>query len=129
MKTPNHIDRHVGARLRELREARGLDLQTLARQLGVSEPSLMVLEEGRERISAELMLKLSRILRARPAEFFAGLAGRPMEAGNESGSALTEPDQEKRLLADFARIRDAKSRNIIVALVAAYAEFGDLNGR
>ncbi len=126
MEAPNFIDRHVGSRLRQLRLERGVDPQVLARTLGVTMARLEGLEAGNERLSAELMRKLSRILRARPSEFFAGLA----PGGGESAKAPRVPvpaaEQEQQLLADFARIRDAKSRDILLALVAAYAEFGDL---
>jgi transcriptional regulator with XRE-family HTH domain len=124
MKTPNFIDRHVGSRLRQLRLSRGMERDVLARWLGIPPERLEALEDGRERISAETMRQLSRVLRAPPTEFFAGLSQRP-----STGKAATPEDaaqQLQRLIADFARIRDAKSREIIVALVAAYAEFGDL---
>jgi transcriptional regulator with XRE-family HTH domain len=129
MKTPNHIDRHVGGRLRQLREARGLELQDLARLSGVSAPHLIALEQGRERISAEFMRKLSRILRVRPSDFFTGLAPGATQNGKHAEAEMTAAEQEQKLRVDFARIRDAKSRDTILALVAAYAEFGDLEGR
>ena len=42
-------------------------------------------------------------------------------------TAEAAADQEKQLIADFARIRGAKSREVVLALVAAYAEFCDLD--
>jgi transcriptional regulator with XRE-family HTH domain len=126
MKTPNFIDRHVGSRLRQLRLLRGVDRQDLARTLGVSVSRLEAFEEGRERISAETMRQLSRILQAPPTEFYDGLAQR-IHAVAKPVTAEEAAEQEKQLIADFARIRDAKSREVVLALVAAYAEFGDLD--
>lgn len=126
MKTPNFIDRHVGSRLRQLRLSRGVDPQDLARTLGVSASRLADFEEGRERISAEIMRHLSRILQAPPTEFYDGLAQR-VDAGAKPLTAEAAAEQEKQLIADFARIRDAKAREVLLALVAAYAEFGDLD--
>jgi transcriptional regulator with XRE-family HTH domain len=123
----NFIDRHVGSRLRQLRLSRGVDAQDLARRLGISVARLAALEEGRERIAAETMRQLSRILRAPPTEFFTG-----MPQDHATATPPTDEEaakQEKRLIADFARIRDAKSREVVLALVAAYAEFGDLEKR
>jgi transcriptional regulator with XRE-family HTH domain len=128
MKTPNFIDRHVGSRLRQLRLLRGVDRPELARTLGVSASRLEAFEEGRERISAETMRQLSRILKAPPTEFYAGLAP-PIQAGAKPLTAEEAAQQEKRLIADFTRIRDARSREVVLALVAAYAEFGDLDGK
>ena len=128
MKTPNFVDRHVGKRLRILRLARGFDLQGLAQMLGVSTQRLLQLEDGHERITADMMRKLSRVLNAPPSEFFAGfsVSGKPVAAVPDP---LTEEEEEARLLRDFARIRDPKSRALVLALVAAYAEFGDMDGR
>ncbi len=126
METPNFIDRHVGRRLRQLRLERGVDPEVLARTLGVTTARLEELEAGNERLPAEMMRKLSRILRARPSEFFAGLVGEGRESAKEPVVPASLADQEQRLLAGFARIRDARSRDIILALVAAYAEFRDL---
>ncbi len=125
MKTPNYIDRHVGSRLRLLRLSRKMTPESLAQALGLPTERLASIEAGRERVSADLMRKLSRILNAPPSEFFAGLA-RGGEGALKKESAETPPaEQEKQLLKDFARVRDAKSRMLILALVAAYAEFGD----
>ena len=128
MKTPNFVDRHVGKRLRLLRQARGFDLEGLAQVIGISTQRLIQLEGGRERISAELMQKLTRVLNTPPSEFFAGfsVSGKPVAAAPES---MTEAEEEARLLRDFARIRDPQSRALVLALVAAYAEFGDMAGR
>jgi transcriptional regulator with XRE-family HTH domain len=128
MKTPNFIDRHVGSRLRQLRLARGVDAEDMARKLGISASRLEAFEEGRERVSAETMRQFSLILRAPPTEFYAGLA-RQVQASAPPLTPEEAAAQEKQLVADFARIRDAKSREVILALVAAYAEFGDLDAR
>jgi transcriptional regulator with XRE-family HTH domain len=130
MKHPNAIDRHVGKRLRQLRLARGLDLPGLSGLIGVSAPRLLQFEEGRERISAVLMRQLAKILNVPPSEFFAGFsqsAANGMEAAEESRADGGSRVEEQRLLRDFARVRDAKTRGLILALVAAYAEFGDLD--
>ncbi len=125
MKTPNYIDRHVGTRLRMLRIKRNMSPQALAEAVDVTVERLADLEEGRERISADFMRKLSRVLRAPPSEFFAGLA-RGGAASPPAPPEISPADQEKQLLRDFSRIRDAKSRTLILTLVAAYAEFGDV---
>jgi transcriptional regulator with XRE-family HTH domain len=130
MKHPNAIDRHVGKRLQQLRLARGMDLPGLSGLLGVSAPRLLQFEEGRERISAILMRQLAKILNVPPSEFFAGFSrsgANGIEAAEESGAVGGSQVEEHRLLRDFARVRDAKTRGLILTLVAAYAELGDLD--
>ena len=128
MNHPNAIDRHVGKRLRQLRMARGMDLPELSGLLGVSAPRLLQFEEGRERLSAVLMRQIAKILDVPPSEFFAGFSASGAQAAEKRGFGDPQ-DEEQRLLRDFARIRDAKSREFILTLVAAYAEFSDLDQR
>ena len=128
MKHTNAIDHHVGKRLRQLRLARGMDLPELSGLLGVSAPRLLQFEEGRERISALLMRQLAKILNVPPSQFFEGFS-RGGASGTETAAengAFGSRDEEQSLLRDFARVRDAKTRALILALVAAYAEFSDL---
>jgi transcriptional regulator with XRE-family HTH domain len=120
MKHPNAIDRHVGKRLQQLRLARGMDLPELSGLIGVSAPRLLQFEEGRERLSADLMRRLSKILNVSPSEFFSGFSrsgANATESAAEKGEAQSEV---QRLLRDFARVRDAKNRELILVLVAAY---------
>lgn len=123
MKTSNFIDRHVGARLRFLRQSRGVSPDVLSRILAISPGRLDDLEEGRERISADLMRVLSRVLRAPPSAFFDGFsvtaAGLVRLTDDDAGAA----DDEDRLLRDFARIRDHDARQLVLTLVSSYAAF------
>ena len=79
MITKNTIDQHVGARLRSLRENRGMTAESLATTIGIPASRLADLEEGRERIAANLMRPLARAL-ARPihgVRDFGEVFGRP----------------------------------------------------
>jgi transcriptional regulator with XRE-family HTH domain len=130
MKHPNAIDRRVGKRLQQLRLARGMDLLGLSSLIDVSAPRLLQFEEGRERISADLMRRLSKILNVSPSEFFSGFSrsgANGKEAMAEKGDFGEAQGEEQKLLRDFARVRDAKNRELILVLVAAYAEFSDLD--
>jgi transcriptional regulator with XRE-family HTH domain len=129
MKTANFIDRHVGARLRSLREERGVEREELARLVAISPHSLENLEQGRERISAELLRKLSRALRAAPASFFDGFSVIAQGLVRQGGDDVRAARDEDRLLKDFARIRDDDARQLVLALVSSYAAFEDIAKR
>lgn len=66
-------DHHVGARIRELRQAQGLSLTELASQLGLSHQQLQKYETGANRISAGMLHLLSKTLAVPMEEFFIGL--------------------------------------------------------
>lgn len=123
------IDRHVGARLKKLRESQGLSRAKLAAAMDMSIERLESLEEGRERLTAALIRPLSQILRVAPAEFFEGFsvtgAGRVRLSEDDASAA----EEETRLLRDFALIRDADARQLILALVSSYAAFGEITRR
>ena len=59
----------VGGRLREAREYLGLSQRFAAEQIGVSQPALTLMEQGRREVSAIEMQSLSRLYR-RPVQFF-----------------------------------------------------------
>jgi transcriptional regulator with XRE-family HTH domain len=125
MKQPNAIDRHVGKRLRQLRLLRGLDMLDLANKVGVSAPRLLQFEEGRERVSAEVMRQLCRALDAPPSEFFTWFSRSGVKSAEGASSDAPTKEEEQKLLRDFARVRDEKSREFILLLVETYAEFSD----
>jgi hypothetical protein len=65
-----------------------------------------------------------------PSEFFSGFSrsgANGTEAVAENGIFGEAQGEEQRLLRDFGRVRDAKNRELILVLVAAYAEFSDLD--
>jgi transcriptional regulator with XRE-family HTH domain len=78
MSKPNFIDRHVGARVRARRIEARLSEAEFAAALGVSVPQLNDFEEGRDRILAPVMLRMSQVLTAKPAYFFEGLISTPV---------------------------------------------------
>lgn len=121
--TTNIIDQHVGARLRALRQARGLTPEDLSRDLSIPCSRIAALESGRQRISAELMRKLSRALQAEPAEFFEGFSVTGQGLVRLTTDDARAANDEERLLRDFARIRDDSARQLVLALVSSYAAF------
>jgi len=126
MTMTNPIDQHVGARLRQLRQSRGMTAEALAKTIAVSVERVNSLEEGRERLSADLIRKLSRALQAAPAEFFEGFSVTAQGLVRLADDDAKAADEEARLTQQFARIRDENARQVILALVSSYAVFGDV---
>lgn len=121
------IDRHVGSRLRQLRESRGLSREKLAAAMDMPVDVLEELEEGRSRLTAALIRPLCQILRVSPFEFFEGFSvtaqGR-VRLGEDDAIAAEE---EERLIRDFGLIRDPEARQLILALVSSYALFSGIS--
>jgi transcriptional regulator with XRE-family HTH domain len=122
----NSIDEYVGSRLRHLRERRGMTARALADTLVISAQRLEALEQGRERLTAGLIRKLSQALAAAPAEFFEGFSVTAQGVVRLTDNDAKAATEEARLMADFARIRDDDARRVILALVSSYAAFAGI---
>jgi transcriptional regulator with XRE-family HTH domain len=122
MSDYNPIDKHVGAQLRALREARGFSAQTLVRAAGLSIDRLERLETGRERIGVDDMRRLCEVLGVTPSDFFRGLNDDAAPAG---GGDLSIEEEGRLLLSDFRRIADPGKRRMLMMVAAAFAQEKD----
>lgn len=122
------INRHIGDRLRVLREKRGLSQADLGAVLDVSFQQMGNYEKGKHRLSAGALFLLARFLGTSPASFFEGLA--PAEAGfaedaADYPTASEMPPQSDKLDAAFGRIRSQRDRALAVAIVETIARRDD----
>jgi transcriptional regulator with XRE-family HTH domain len=127
----------IGRRLRDRRLELGLSQVDLARRLGVTYQQVQKYERGANRIAADRLHDLARILDV-PIAYFYGGAGVPpglAEAADgftfESATETDRASDEEAILLDaFRRIRDGRVRRRLVALVEAVAGPGprDLGG-
>jgi transcriptional regulator with XRE-family HTH domain len=128
-KTPNPIDRHVGARLKMRRLTVGMSQSKLGEALNITFQQIQKYEKGSNRIGASRLQELARVLNVAPAFFFEGA---PASAAAPSGFAEPEassyiadflPTAEGlQLNRAFALIRDAKVRKRILDLVSSLAQ-------
>lgn len=64
------IDRHVGGRLRDLRENAGMDGARLAAELRATTEEISGYEQGSIRISSDTLVRLCRVFSIGPSYFF-----------------------------------------------------------
>ena len=67
------IDRHVGSKLREFRESKGLSVPQLAEKVGRDVNLVKENEDGSRRISADELWQLCALFDVKPSSFFQGL--------------------------------------------------------
>ena len=70
-KSADRIDKHVGKRIREAREAAGLSQTRIGEALGVSFQQIQKVERGLNRVSASRLYRIARITEQDIAWFFA----------------------------------------------------------
>ena len=118
-RAENKIDRHVGLRLRSLRELNGLSQKGLAKKLGVSFQQVQKYESGANRLSASKLWVASWALKVEPSYFFEGLGtNRQMIEADDPYQARSRIN----LIDAFAKVDDRAVRNNIIKLTRAIGQ-------
>lgn len=109
-RTPDPVDRHVGARLAAFRKNRGLSQTDLGARLGLSFQQIQKYETGTNRISSSRLWAAGLALGVQISDFFAGLpdagksrarTGQMLEALEREAGRL--PPDDQRLMLAIAR--------------------------
>ncbi len=119
------VARHVGQRIRELREARGIAPRTLADHLDISVAELDRFESGEERIAPNLLGTMARLCRVGIDWFFrdAPPGDHTMIAPSDDdtvGRFMALPEAPKMMRA-FIAIPDWEGRQTVVNFARMFA--------
>jgi transcriptional regulator with XRE-family HTH domain len=86
----------LGSRIRQIRESRSLNQEALAKLLGVSRPTLSLIETGERKVSAEEIKRLADIFNVSVDAFF----NESKDSGvfiREAGAEYKKPESEIRI--------------------------------
>src|SRR5271166_3768296 len=120
VRNSNQIDKALGSRLRDKRTSTGWSQEQLAEKLQIDPKEISAYEMGTKRITADRLLRLSKVLGVRPVYFF-GLEGEePLLRQN--GASLALPNQGLRLHRAFVGVKNPALREAIVSLVIELAK-------
>jgi transcriptional regulator with XRE-family HTH domain len=111
----DQIDMHLGARLRGLRELRGMSLTAIGREIGTTYQQVRKYESGQNRISASTLYRLASLLSVDIAYFYQGLPQTSAEAASTSASA----PREGALSSILERVGDEDVRRHLEGLLQA----------
>jgi ribosome-binding protein aMBF1 (putative translation factor) len=78
--TRNSSNVCVGSRLRVRRASRGISEKELSEKLGIDPDDVNAYEEGIQRVSANLLLRIAKLLDVRPDYFFQGYTAEELSA-------------------------------------------------
>jgi len=124
----SEIDAHVGARVRRLREIRGLSREAIARAFEITHQQVQKFETGQNRISAGRLAVIAKMLDVPIAYFYDGLPEpglpEPVRAAALSVPANLPADLTAEcfaLLKLFVRVRSPLARHSVIELVHALA--------
>ena len=123
----NPIDEHLGARIRMRRIMLHLSQRRLADALGMSLQQVQKYENGGDRIGASELCAIAEALDVAPEFFFADVPRTRRGAGLKKSPMIDFLDgfpdatDDYTLVRCYLRIKDAKMKRRIVALVQAIA--------
>ena len=115
---PDPIDVAVGINLRRVRKERGLSQQEVGAAIGVTFQQLQKYENGKNRISASMLVKAAKVVGVQPADILPETDAAPLPA---SASLLSLRGAEE-LLQGFAAIKSPHHRRAVLTLVRAMRE-------
>ncbi len=115
-KRLTECDRHVGSRIRMLRERRRMTQVQLGRNLGVSFQQLQKYEQGENWVSAGRLFEIAQFLGVEISFFFEGLPAKELRV-----EADAQPDQASELFTLFSKIKDRRIQNSIWQLIKMLA--------
>jgi transcriptional regulator with XRE-family HTH domain len=113
------IDRHVGERLRAVRQSRGLSLTDLADRTGIDAERLRAFEAG-ERIRPEVLYAIARTLGVLVAAFFVGTEPPQVQPLDEM-AAFASPETTE-LLQVWRRLDENGRRKALLTVKAVAGE-------
>jgi transcriptional regulator with XRE-family HTH domain len=129
-QSPDPIDEYIGNRVRMRREMLAMSQQKLGAAIGVTHQHVQKCEMGARRFSASQLHQIATVLKVSPAFFFEGapqarlhrnIAGVP---SLDYLSGFPTAVEDFALVKSFLRIKSAKMRRCILALVQASDEEG-----
>jgi transcriptional regulator with XRE-family HTH domain len=127
-KSPNPVDKHVGARVRMRRMMLNMSQEKLGDALGLTFQQVQKYEKGTNRVGASRLQAISNILQVPVSFFFEGAPHLPGHSGmGEAPSPAYVSDflatsDGLSLTKSFMKIKSAKLRRRIVLLVEQIAD-------
>lgn len=117
----SEIDRHVGLRIRERREALEISQGRLGRYLGLTFSQIQKYEKGSNRIGAGRLFQIAAFLGVSISYFFEGLERSEDAAVDRRNQPVAHaPADQLRMLTDsFSAIAHIPTRTAVLALVRA----------
>jgi transcriptional regulator with XRE-family HTH domain len=131
-KSPDAVDRFIGARVRMRRIVVGMSQEKLGEALGITFQQIQKYEKGTNRITVSRLHQIAGILGAPVSMFYEGApeTGEGAPGLRERGAARYETDflgspEGVQLMRAFLRIKNIRVRRKLIELAVAFADGGN----
>ena len=118
------IDAEIGRRIRTLRQTRGLTMEQVADQLGVSHQQIQKYETGYNRVSAARLFELAQVFDVPISAFFEGLQ---LAADQAAQDATSVDSRSYKLAYEFDKLSEPQKRAVL-SLVQSMSDKSDTSG-
>lgn len=119
------IDNVIGANLKCIRNLKGITQKNLSEAVGVTFQQIQKYENGRNRISVSMLIKIAEFMNEHPSNFMSGATR--FNEGDLVDNDLISKDAIS-LLRDYNRISDSRIKSSIRELLCAYVAGHVKNG-
>jgi len=123
----NPIDKHVGRRVRSLREGRRITERELAALAGLTSRQIEKYETGSERIGAKELLLIASALGVSVTYFFEDVSASTGDVSQPIIADRSFTDEALELMGVFSRVGDPIARSKIIGLARLLASSADLD--
>lgn len=121
-KTVTTVSIHIGQRIRARRHALAISQNTIAAAAGVTFQQIQKYENGSNRVSGDVLVKLARALRVDVGYFFEGAPGLADSTTEVSAlDALLASPEGAAVARAFVSIGNAKIRRQLAGAIEAFA--------
>ena len=120
----NPVDVHVGAKLRLIRNARGMSQAELGKQVGVAFQQIQKYEKGTNRVSASKLYDFSKILKVSFDFFLNGFTGYEQKTPY-AVAGMSDGEQEGFEVPQKETMEDLMNKRETIKLVRAYYNIED----
>jgi transcriptional regulator with XRE-family HTH domain len=128
-KSPDAVDRFIGARVRMRRILVGMSQEKLGEALGITFQQIQKYEKGTNRITVSRLHQIAAVLGAPVSMFYEGApdGGEGAPGLRERGAAGYETDflgspEGIQLMRAFLRIKNTRVRRKLIELAVAFAD-------
>ncbi|MBD3317669.1 MAG: helix-turn-helix domain-containing protein [Chitinivibrionales bacterium] len=73
-KRIDRIYSQIGTRIREIRKAKGLSQEDLAKEVSLERPSIVLIESGRQKLPIDRLYAIARVLEVQPQDLLPSLS-------------------------------------------------------
>lgn len=109
-KRIDRIYSQIGSRIRDIRKAKGLSQEDLAKEVSLERPSIVLIESGRQKLPIDRLYAVARVLEVQPQDLLPSLSDIFGENGDAPVFVHGGAVMEERAIYEIREIVEKKKK-------------------